>query len=82
MTGRLAEMPHPCSRSPQNAVLVAQLPGSLKGLLHSRSLPGPSSLFLSAVIPASPGFAARWSVFAVLSSSNMDGIYQFTGLGG
>lgn len=62
-TGCLAEKPHPCSQSPQNALLVAQLPGSLP---RSRSLPGPPSLFLSAVIPASPRFAARWSVFALL----------------
>lgn len=82
MTGRLAEKPHPWPRSPQDPVLVAQLPGSLKGQLRSRSLPGLPSLFLSAAIPPSPVSASRWSVFAILLSSNMDRVYQFTGLGG
>ena len=82
MTGRLAEKPYTCPRWPQDPMLVAQLPGSLKGELHSRSLPGLPSLFLSAEIPPSPVSATRWSVFAILLSSNMDRVYQFTGLGG
>lgn len=82
MTGHLAGKPHPCPRSPQDPVLVAQLPGSIKGQLRSRSLPGLPSLFLSAGIPPSPVSTTRWSVFAILLSSNMDRIHQFTGLGG